>query len=162
MTDMTRLRKLAPVVALAAAVIFSTGMLQGQSSDRAKVLGAKLICMCNCGQILTACNHVGCTRSSAMLKEMDQRVASGDNDDLILQSFVQEYGEAVLAEPPTHGFNSLAWAIPGVAFALGLGLVIVVIRNWRHPAAPATASGPAISPELLERGRRQADRDTDD
>jgi cytochrome c-type biogenesis protein CcmH len=162
MTDMTRLRKLAPVVALAAAVIFSTGMLQGQSSDRAKVLGAKLICMCNCGQILTACNHVGCTRSSAMLKEMDQRVASGDNDDLILQSFVQEYGEAVLAEPPTHGFNSLAWAIPGVAFVLGLGLVIVVIRNWRHPAAPATASGPAISPELLERGRRQADRDTDD
>jgi cytochrome c-type biogenesis protein CcmH len=159
---MTRLRKLAPVVALAAAVVFSTGMLQGQSSDRAKVLGAKLICMCNCGQILTACNHVGCTKSTAMLKEMDQRVASGDNDDLILQSFVQEYGEAVLAEPPTHGFNSLAWAIPVVAFALGLGLVIVVIRNWRHPAAPATASGPAISPELLERGRRQADRDTDD
>jgi cytochrome c-type biogenesis protein CcmH len=158
---MTRLSKLAPVMALAAAVIFSTGMLQGQSSDRAKVLGAKLICMCNCGQILTACNHVGCTKSTAMLKEMDQRVASGDNDDLILQSFVQEYGEAVLAEPPTHGFNSLAWAIPVVAFALGLGLVIMVIRNWRHPAA-ATASGPAISPELLERGRRQADRDTDD
>jgi cytochrome c-type biogenesis protein CcmH len=162
MADMTRLRKLAPVVALAAAVIFSTGMLQGQSSDRAKTLGAKLICMCNCGQILTACNHVGCTRSSAMLKEMDQRVASGDNDDLILQSFVQEYGEAVLAEPPTHGFNSLAWAIPVIASIFGLGVVILVIRSWRHPAIPAAASGPAISPELLERGRRQADQDTDD
>jgi cytochrome c-type biogenesis protein CcmH len=162
MTVMTRLRKLAPVLALAAAVVFSTGMLQGQSSDRAKVLGAKLICMCNCGQILTACNHVGCTRSAAMLKEMDQRVSSGDSDDLILQSFVQEYGEAVLAEPPTHGFNSLAWAIPMVASILGLGLVILVIRNWRHPAVPAAASGPAISPDLLERGRRQADRDTDD
>jgi cytochrome c-type biogenesis protein CcmH len=163
MTVMTRLRKLAPVLALAAAVVFSTGMLQGQSSDRAKVLGAKLICMCNCGQILTACNHVGCTRSAAMLKEMDQRVSSGDSDDLVLQSFVQEYGEAVLAEPPTHGFNSLAWAIPMVAFVLGLGLVVVVIRNWRHqPAVPAAASGPSISPDLLERGRRQADRDTDD
>ena len=162
MADMTRLRKLAPVVALAAAVIFSTGMLQGQSSDRAKVLGAKLICMCNCGQILTACNHVGCTKSAAMLKEMDQRVASGDNDDLILQSFVQEYGEAVLAEPPSHGFNSLAWAIPIIASLFGLGVVILVIRNWRHPAVPVAASGPAISPELLERGRQQADRDTDD
>jgi cytochrome c-type biogenesis protein CcmH len=137
-------------------------MLQGQSSDRAKTLGAKLICMCNCGQILTACNHVGCTKSSAMLKEMDQRVASGANADLILHSFVQEYGEAVLAEPPTHGFNSLAWAIPIIASLFGLGVVILVIRNWRHPAVPVAASGPAISPELLERGRQQADRDTDD
>jgi cytochrome c-type biogenesis protein CcmH len=162
MTVMTRLGKLAPVLALAAAVTFSTGLLQGQSTDRAKRLGAKLICMCNCGQILTACNHVGCTRSSAMLKEMDQRVAAGDSDDLILQSFVQEYGEQALAEPPTHGFNSLAWAIPGIAFALGLGLVVVVIHHWRHPAVPVPASGPAVSPELLARTRRQADRETDD
>ena len=77
-------------------------------------------------------------------------------------AFVAEYGPTVQLEPPTHGFNSLAWAIPVVAFILGLGLVIVVIRNWRHPAMPVAASGPAISPELLERGRRQADRDTDD
>ncbi len=160
---MTKLKKLAPVLCLAVAVVFSTGMLQGQSSDRAKMLGAKLICMCNCGQILTACNHVGCTRSAAMLKEMDQRVASGDNDDLILQSFVQEYGAAVLAEPPAHGFNSIAWAIPIIASILGLGLVVVLIRNWRHTPVPVPASsGRAISPELLERGRRQADRDTDD
>ncbi len=118
--------------------------------------------MCGCNEILTACNHVGCTRSATMLKEMDQRVASGDSDDLIMQSFVQEYGEAVLAEPPARGFNSLAWAIPVVVSILGLGLVIMIIRNWRHPAVPVAASGPAISPELLERGRQQADRDTDD
>lgn len=159
---MTRLRKLAPVLALAAAVVFSTGMLQGQSSDHAKALGGKLMCMCGCNQILTACNHVGCTRSAAMLKELDQRVSSGDSDDLIMQSFVQEYGEAVLAEPPAHGFTYLAWLIPIFAAILGLGLVIVIIRNWRHPAVPVTASGPAISPEMLERGRRQADRDTED
>ena len=90
------------------------------------------MCMCGCNEILTACNHVGCTRSAAMLKEMDQRVASGDSDDLILQSFVQEYGEAVLAEPPAHGFNGLAWAIPVMASLFGLGVVILVIRNWRH------------------------------
>jgi cytochrome c-type biogenesis protein CcmH len=160
---MTKFRKLIPVVCLAAAVVFSTGMLQGQSSDRAKTLGSKLICMCNCGQILTACNHVGCTRSAAMLKEMDQRVASGDNDDLIMQSFVQEYGEAVLAEPPAHGFNGIAWAIPIIASILGLGLVVVLIRNWRHTPVPAPATpGPSISPEILERARKQADRETDD
>jgi cytochrome c-type biogenesis protein CcmH len=156
------LRRLAPVAALAIAVAFGTGLLQGQSSDRAKQLGSKLICMCGCGQILTACNHVGCKVSGAMLQKMDARVGSNESDDLILQSFVQEFGEAVLAEPPTHGFNSLAWAIPGIAFAIGLALVVVVIRQWRNSklAIPAASTGPALSPEMLARARREIERET--
>jgi cytochrome c-type biogenesis protein CcmH len=160
--ELATLRRIAPAAALAVAVTFSTGMLQGQSSDRAKQLGSKLICMCGCTQILTACNHVGCKVSGAMLKTMDQRVASNESDDLILQSFVQEFGEAVLAEPPTHGFNSLAWAIPGIAFAFGLALVVVVIRHWRHSQVAVPSSGPAvdISPEMMARARREIDRET--
>jgi len=153
--------RLAPLLALAA-VVLSVGLVQGQSSDRAKQLGGKLICMCNCDQILTACNHVGCTTSAAMLKKMDQRVAANESDDLLLQSFIQEYGERVLAEPPTHGFNSLAWAIPGIAFALGLTLVVLVIRQWRHRVILAPAGGPAISAEIMDRARHQADVETDD
>jgi cytochrome c-type biogenesis protein CcmH len=145
-----------------AAVLFSVSLLQGQSSDRAKALGAKMICMCNCGQILTACNHVGCTMSAAMLKQLDQRVVTNNSDDLLLQSFIQEYGEAVLAEPPTHGFNSLAWAIPGIAFAIGLGVVLLVIRQWRYGAVLAPAGGPTLSADALERGRQQADKETED
>jgi cytochrome c-type biogenesis protein CcmH/NrfF len=151
-----------PALALAT-VLLSFSVAQGQSTDRAKQLGGKLICMCNCNQILTACNHVGCTMSTAMLKEMDQRVASNESDDLLLQSFVQEYGERVLAEPSTHGFNSLAWMIPGIAFAMGLGVVVLVIRQWRYGAVLAPAGGgPAVSSEALERARRQADRETDE
>jgi cytochrome c-type biogenesis protein CcmH/NrfF len=170
MAKFAKFRRLAALAGLAAALISSTGMLQGQSSDRAKQLGAKMVCMCNCGQILTQCNHVGCKTSLAMLKELDARVEKGDSDDLILQSFVQEYGTAVLAEPATHGFNALAWAIPGIAFALGLALVVLVIRHWRRSAALATAGGPAISSgipaalsaERLERARREADRETEE
>ncbi len=100
-----------------------------------------------------------------MLKEMDQRVASGDSDDLILQSFVQEYGEAVLAEPPTHGFNSLAWAIPVIAFVMGLGLG----DSGHSPLAasglcPWPASGPAIFARIARArraGRPTGKRTTD-
>jgi cytochrome c-type biogenesis protein CcmH/NrfF len=161
---MAKLRRLTILAALAAALVFSTGMLHGQGSDRAKKLGGKMVCMCGCNEILTECNHVGCKTSLAMLKELDTRVTSGDSDDLILQGFVQEYGDKVLAEPATHGFNSLAWAIPGIAFALGLTLVVLVIRHWRQPVAAkvATASGPAASPEMLERARREVDRETED
>jgi len=117
--------------------------------------------MCGCNQILTACNHVGCSTSTAMLKKLDQVVARNEPDDLTLQSFIQEYGERVLAEPPAKGFNRLAWYIPGLAFAAGLVIVLVVISQWRRPAT-ATSAGMRVSPEQLARARRQADQETEE
>ena len=147
--------------------------VEAQKTDRAKALGTKLMCMCGCGQILTQCNHLNCPSSGPMLKELDAHVAKGEADDLIIQDFVQEYGEKVLSAPPAHGFNSIAWYIPGVAFALGLGIVVVLIRMWRQRDVARLASASGAPPvaataaaELLnakrERARRQADRETED
>jgi cytochrome c-type biogenesis protein CcmH/NrfF len=147
--------------------------LHAQKTERAKVLGEKLMCMCGCGQILTQCNHINCPSSAPMLKELDQHVASGEADNLVVQDFIQEYGEKVLSAPPSTGFNSIAWYIPGVAFALGLGIVLVIIRMWRqrdvHRLATASAA-PAASATLasevrsvqMERARRQADKETEE
>jgi cytochrome c-type biogenesis protein CcmH/NrfF len=147
--------------------------LDAQKTDRAKTLGRKLMCMCGCGQILTECNHINCPSSGPMLKELDQHVAAGEADDLIVQDFVQEYGEKVLSAPPTTGFNSIAWYIPGVAFALGLGIVVTLIRLWRQRdiarVATASAAPPGVATAASEmrniqvdRARRQADRETED
>jgi cytochrome c-type biogenesis protein CcmH/NrfF len=102
-----------------------------------------------------------------MLKVIDERIAKGDSDDLIVQSFVQEYGQAVLTEPPHSGFGGLAWWIPGLAFAAGLALVLAVISRWRkrlspEPALAGAGHAPRVSTELLERARAQAARDTED
>ena len=134
---------------------------QAQQTERAKALGKRLMCMCGCNQVLTACNHVGCSTSAEMLKKLDQVVARNEPDDLTLQSFVQEYGEQVLAEPPAKGFSRLAWFIPGFAFAVGLVIVLVVISHWRRRMTTA-AAGPRVSPELLARARRQADEETEE
>jgi cytochrome c-type biogenesis protein CcmH/NrfF len=165
------------------AIIFSTLLavasalvpfhLEAQQTDRAKVVGRKLMCMCGCGQILTECNHINCPSSRPMLKELDAIVTKGEPDDLILQDFVQKYGQKVLSEPPTTGFNSLAWYIPAIAFALGLGIVIVLIRMWRERdiARLASASGAPVPEHTaasvlhdaeLDRLRKQVDRDTDE
>ena len=135
-----------------------------QQTDRAKKIGSKLLCMCNCNQILTQCNHVGCTVSASMLKDLDKQVARGDSDDLIVQSFVQEFGTVVFAEPPTKGFSRLAWWIPALALAAGLALVALVIARWRkRPAASVAGRGPMdISPEMLEHARRRADLETEE
>jgi len=147
--------------------------MSAQKTDRAKALGTQLMCMCGCGQILTQCNHINCPSSGPMLKELDAHVAKGEADDLIVQDFIQEYGEKVLSAPPSHGFNSIAWYIPGFAFVLGLGIVITLIRLWRQrdiariatasntPSVAATAANELLNAQR-ERARRQADRETEE
>ncbi|HXN21264.1 MAG TPA: cytochrome c-type biogenesis protein CcmH [Candidatus Dormibacteraeota bacterium] len=142
-------------------VYFAPAPAVAQETDHAKQIGKRLICMCNCNQILTACNHVGCTVSTVMLKKLDQVVARNESDDLSIQAFIQEYGQKVLAEPPSRGFNRIAWFIPGIAFAAGLIAVLFVIQHWRKPS-PRVADGPAVRSDILERGRRQADRETEE
>jgi cytochrome c-type biogenesis protein CcmH/NrfF len=148
-------------VALAAMLVIP---VQAQQTDRAKELGKKLFCACGCTQVLTACNHVGCTTSTAMLKELDSRIARGDSDDLILQSFVQEYGLKVLTEPPNKGFNRFAVIAPIVAPLASLLILWEVVRRWRKRAtlvgAGAFAGGPPISPELLARARSESRQGT--
>ncbi|MGB2621464.1 MAG: cytochrome c-type biogenesis protein [Candidatus Acidiferrum sp.] len=145
-----------------------------QQPDRAHRIGAKLRCMCGgCNDSVSGCYHVGgafsgpCDTALGMLKEIKERIAKGDSDDLIVQSFVQEYGQAVLMEPPHTGFGRLAWWIPGLALIGGFALVLGVISRWRkhvspEPAIAGAGSAPAVSSELLERARARAARDTED
>jgi len=147
---------------LTAAVLGYVLAVHAQETQRAKTLGQKLLCVCGCNQILTACNHVGCTYSHGMLKELDDRVARNEPDDLTIQAFVQEYGPTVLAAPPTTGFNRAAWVMPIVVPLIALYLFFEVVRRWRQRAAIATASGPAVSAELLARAQREAGKDDDE
>lgn len=117
------------------------------------------MCVCGCNQILTACNHVGCTYSHDMLKELDERVARNEPDDLTLQAFVQEYGQTVLSSPPAKGFNRAAWIVPVVVPLISLYLLWEVVRRWRQRAAVETAAVPKISADLVARARREAARD---
>ena len=91
-----------------------------------------------------------------MLKELDERVARGDSDSLILQSFVQEYGEQVLASPPRKGFNWLVWILPIAAPLLAFFMIWEVVRRWRRQSILAPAGGPSLAPDLLERARRES------
>lgn len=131
--------------------------IPGQS-EKAKKISQRLMCMCGCNQILGECNHVGCTVSTAMLKELDERIARNEPDDLLIQSFVQQYGEKVLAEPPAKNFGLVAWIMPFFVLLMGFLVVRVLLLRWRHQT-PAVAgmpgAGPEISPEMLARARHQ-------
>jgi cytochrome c-type biogenesis protein CcmH/NrfF len=132
------------------------------SSPRFNDLGHKMMCTCGCNQVLLECNHVGCQSSDRMRNELMAALDRGDNDDLILQGFVQKYGSVVLAAPTTTGFNRVAWIIPYVTLLAGIGVVVVVVRTWklrRIPAPVVDSSG--VDTAQLDSYRRRVHEETD-
>jgi cytochrome c-type biogenesis protein CcmH/NrfF len=165
MTKARPIAALAILTLLAAAPVLVTPLGAQQLSDRAKQVGGKFMCMCSCSQVLTECNHVGCTTSASMLKELNVALARGDSEDAITQMFVQEFGTKVYAEPPKSGFSLVAWVLPSVYLFVGTMVVILVILRWRKRPVQETgptAGAPGVSRELLERARAQASRETQD
>jgi cytochrome c-type biogenesis protein CcmH/NrfF len=164
----TARRALAPARrALHALILAATVVLFMGATDspaRFKDLGHRMMCTCGCGQILLECNHVGCTVSTKMRDQLTGSLDKGDNDDLILQGFVQEYGPTVIAAPTTTGFNRVAWIMPFAVLAFGIAFVIYVVRMWKNRQMPHLAGGVPLAPDndsALEEFRRRARKETD-
>jgi cytochrome c-type biogenesis protein CcmH len=96
-----------------------------------------------------------------MRDELTSNIASGLNDSLVLQSFVQRYGATVLAAPTTEGFDLLAWIMPFLVSAVALVGTILLVRNWaKNQAAVAVAGNvePAgVDEEMRQRIRRETE-----
>jgi cytochrome c-type biogenesis protein CcmH len=138
-------------------------LFMGADTDaRFKDLGHRMMCTCGCGQVLLECNHVGCQSSTKMRDQLQAAIDKGDNDDLILQGFVQEYGPTVIAAPTATGFNKIAWVMPFLALAVGIVFVIWLVQAWKKRPEPALADG-IVVPEgnELDEFRAQARKETD-
>jgi cytochrome c-type biogenesis protein CcmH len=134
----------------------------GDSTSRVEKLGHQMMCMCSCNQILMECNHVGCTYSDTMRKELAAGVDAGKSDSEVLAMFVEKYGTTVLAAPTHSGFDRVAWLLPYIALIGGIGGVVLVVRAWHKRRVPATvASGAGLSSADLGRLREQAPKETD-
>ena len=152
------------VIVLAVAICFSAGATN--PSGRLYNLDHRLMCTCGCAQILGECNHVGCTQSTQELSELRTDIAAGMGDQQILSAFVAKYGATVLAAPPAHGFDLVAWIAPFAVFAAALLGTILLIRRWGglggKPQAVAATDPMLMNPEereRLERIRRETGSD---
>jgi cytochrome c-type biogenesis protein CcmH len=113
----SRIRTLWPlVVVLTGLMVSSTLLVFGTAADngsdaRYNDLGHRMLCTCEsvaatgmglarCRQVLLECTHLNCNVSGSMRAELKAALQRGDRDEVILQSFVQEYGTSVLVAPP--------------------------------------------------------------
>jgi cytochrome c-type biogenesis protein CcmH len=77
-------------------------------------------------------------------------ISQGMSKKQIEQALVGQYGTAVLALPPAHGFNLAVYVIPPALLVLGIGTLVITLPRWRRrsraAAAQSTATGPALDP----------------
>jgi cytochrome c-type biogenesis protein CcmH len=85
------------------------------------------------------------------------RIAAGDTKSEIKSKLVDQFGESVLAAPPKHGFNLLAWLLPFAGLGLGGAALAVLARRWRRAREDAVPTDPSgngrgpLDPELERR-----------
>ena len=176
----SRYRKWRSIVAVAALLALAalpllTVPAHGQKiSDRSKQIGMKLKCMCgSCSMTAGGCSHPGGEFSGPCqawalpaLQQIDELLGQGKTEQQVIDSFVAQYGPTVYAEPPKSGFSLVAWVMPTFYLVVGAVVVIFVIARWvkKNESETVSSSAPAKSlpPELLERARKLAERETED
>jgi cytochrome c-type biogenesis protein CcmH/NrfF len=147
-----------------ALVLASALLLMGAANDpggkRFDRLGHAMMCQCGCGQVMMECNHVGCTSSEQMRKELRAAMDRGDSDRTILAGFVSKYGPTVLSAPTNSGFDRVAWIMPVVIFVSGLTAVALVVIAWKRRAPAPVSTPPDAASGELDEFRRRAREET--
>lgn len=103
---------------------------------------------------LDVCETQACEDWRAQIRD---QLSQGWTDQQIIDYFVAQYGERVLAEPQRKGFTSLVWFLPLIAVLVGLAIVYEIIKNWRKqkPAELTAAAMPEIPEAVLKKIERE-------
>src|SRR5438067_6298204 len=84
-------------------------------------------------------------------------IAQGKTRSEIKRQLVAEYGTRILAAPPRHGFDLLAWVLPLVGIFSAAGVLALLAWRWTRtreepaPLGPASLNGRPLDPELEKR-----------
>jgi cytochrome c-type biogenesis protein CcmH len=125
------------------------------SADEVNGVAKKLYCPVCPNTPLDVCETRACADWRAQIQE---QLAAGWSQEEIMDYFVLQYGERVLAEPQRKGFTAFVWFLPLTTVVLGLLLVWMLLRNWRLRQAglpAAEAAAPSLPPEVLARLERE-------
>jgi cytochrome c-type biogenesis protein CcmH len=91
-----------------------------------------------CGVPLNLAEAPQADRQRALIQDL---IDQGMTKEQIKTELVAEYGDQVLADPPSGGFNVAAWLVP-LLLVVGLGAAAaILLPRWRrrNPPAPAAA-----------------------
>ncbi len=129
------------------------------TDDDVNRVAKKLYCPVCPNTPLDVCETKACEDWRAQIRD---QLSEGWTEQQVVDYFVAQYGERVLAEPQRKGFTSLVWFLPLTAVLIGVGIVYEILKNWRKQqtipvAAPPLPEVPREMLEKIEREIRELD-----
>jgi cytochrome c-type biogenesis protein CcmH len=139
----------------AVAIVYAQSGQPGYPTDNdVNRVAKKLYCPVCPNTPLDVCETKACQDWRAQIRD---ELSQGWTEQQIIDYFVSQYGERVLAEPQRTGFTSLVWFLPLTAVLIGLGIVYEILRSWRQQKTTTTSlpTSPEIPKEILEKIERE-------
>jgi cytochrome c-type biogenesis protein CcmH len=99
-------------------------------------LEGELMCPICAGETLAQSDSPAAQRIKAYIAT---RIAAGDTRSEIKDNLVTIWGQRILAAPPRHGFNLLAWVLPLVGLVGAAGIMGLLAWRWTRAREPEPA-----------------------
>lgn len=142
------------VAAAMAALVLVPAAAAGEAHPTLNDLEDEVMCPA-CGTTLAQSDSAAAAQVKRVIRD---RIAAGDTKSEIKAVLVRSYGKSILAAPPKHGFDLLAWLLPLAGVVVAAGLLGVAAWRWSRarsePAPPPVASSNGrsrLDPELERR-----------
>lgn len=110
-------------------------------------LEGQLMCPICQGETLAQSDSPAAQRIKAYVQ---LRIDQGATRSQIKRELVQQWGTRILAAPPRHGFDLLAWLLPIAGVLGGAAVIGALAWRWsrqREPAAQWTLTARPLGPE---------------
>lgn len=131
-----------------AALLLAAPAAASESHPTQGELESELMCPICAGETLAQSTSAPAQRIKAYI---GARIAAGDTKSQIKDQLVTQWGQRILAAPPRHGFNLLAWALPLVGLLGGAGIMGLLAWRWTRVREPApqqwALNGHPLEPE---------------
>jgi len=136
------------LLAVAFAALALAGSALAADPPRQADLEAEIVCP-TCHTTLDMSTSPIAARMKTFIRV---RIAAGDSAEEIKAKLVDQFGPAVLAEPPKRGFDLLAWLLPLAALVVGIVVVGALAWIWsRRRETGADPDDPGLDPDLERR-----------
>ncbi len=104
------------------------------TDDEVNAVSKQLYCPVCENEPLDVCGTAACERWRAQVRTMLEQGASHEE---VIDYFVEQFGQRVVATPRDPVLSLLSWAVPAAAVVLGLAIVGAVLIRWRFSSRTA-------------------------
>jgi len=143
------------IVVLAAGLVLAAPALASERHPTLVDLENQLMCPVCAGETLAQSDSLPAQRIKAHLQ---QRIRQGWTRSQIIDEEKNIWGTRILAAPPRHGFDLLAWVLPLAGILGAAGVVGVLAWRWsrrheepEHVPGAVSLNGRPLDPELERR-----------